>query len=225
VRLLALDTATEYCSAAIWNDGEVTQREAAAAQAASAQVLDLVAACLGATGIALEALDAIAFGRGPGGFTGVRMAASVAQGLAFAAGLPVLPVSTLRAVAQHAVERTPAARQVLVCQDARMSEVYWAPFEVRAAIAVPAGVERVDRPALVSLPDGWMAQQVIGAGSGFDVYPELAQWSIPLPACHSQASLVARLAAHDGLASAVSAEQALPVYLRNNVAVPSQLER
>jgi tRNA threonylcarbamoyladenosine biosynthesis protein TsaB len=221
VKLLAIDTATEYCSVALWNDAVTASRMDSGPQTAAALVLDMVAACLAEGGVALGALDAIAFGRGPGGFTGVRLAASVTQGLAFASGLPVLPVSNLRAVAQHALARQAAAMRLLVCQDARMGEVYWATFDACDGFAEFAGIERVSKPAAVALPDSWQSSGVAGAGSGFALYPELAQLARPLPGCHSRAEDLARLAAHDGLSRAVPAEQALPVYVRDNVAVPA----
>jgi len=220
MKLLALDTATEHCSVAVWSGGVRATREAAGTQSASAVVLEMIAACLAEAGLELQALDAIAFGRGPGGFTGLRLAASVAQGLAYGAGLPVLPVSTLRAVAQHVAEREPAAQRVLVCQDARMGEVYWAPFTLRAGFAEAAGEEAVGVPAQVRLPAGWVAADTLGAGSGFDAHAVLGELARVLPACRSRATCIAALAAHDGLAHAVKPERALPVYLRNDVAVP-----
>src|SRR5208283_533281 len=99
------------------------------------------------SGIALASLDAIAFGRGPGAFTGVRLAAGVAQGLAFALGLPVLPVSDLRALAQQALKHEQASTRALICQDARMGEVYWACFERFGAVACLTGPEAVGVPA------------------------------------------------------------------------------
>jgi tRNA threonylcarbamoyladenosine biosynthesis protein TsaB len=221
VKLLAIDTATEHCSVACWRDAVIARRAAVGTQAASGQVLAMVTACLDEAGLTLAALDAIAFGCGPGGFTGVRLAASVTQGLAFASGKPVLPVSNLRAVAQHALTRQRAATHVLVCQDARMGEVYWAPFIVHAGRVTAAGPERVGKPAGIALPEGWAAGDVTGAGSGFDAFAELAPLAHVLSRCHSRAEDIAELAAQDGLVAALPAEQALPVYVRNDVAVPS----
>jgi tRNA threonylcarbamoyladenosine biosynthesis protein TsaB len=221
MKLLAIDTATEHCSVACWRDGVVARRAAAGTQSASALVLDMVSECMAEAGMTLAALDAIAFGCGPGGFTGVRLAASVTQGLAFASGRPVLPVSNLCAVAQHACALRPAVTHVLVCQDARMGEVYWAAFTVRDGFAQATGPERVGKPASVMLPDGWRPREVVGAGSGYEVFPELALLAVPVAGCHSRADEIARLAAHAGLAAAVAPELALPVYVRNDVAVPS----
>ena len=102
----------------------------------------------------LASLDAIAFGRGPGSFTGVRLAASVTQGLAFGAGVPVVPISDLQAVAQRAGGDDVASQRILVCNDARMKEVYWACFERSPDGSMhPVGVERVNKPSDVQLPD------------------------------------------------------------------------
>jgi tRNA threonylcarbamoyladenosine biosynthesis protein TsaB len=222
MKLLALDTATEICSVAVWSDGLVVARESPAGMTASALILELAAAALAEAKLSLSVLDVIAFGRGPGGFTGVRLAASVTQGLAFAAQLPVVPVSSLRAVAQRALAGQGADARVLVCQDARMGEVYWALFELRDGHAVPVGAEAVSLPARVALPAGWQGDtELLGAGTGFAVYPQLSTLARPLVDCLPRAAEIAQLAAHDGLAEAVSAEQALPVYLRNDVATPA----
>src|SRR5690242_21347923 len=101
---------------------------------------------LATAGIGLRTLDAIAFGRGPGGFTGVRLAASVTQGLAFGAGVPVVPVSNLQALAQRLLAAEAGSDRVLVCADARMREVYWGCFERRDRLAAPAGPERLSTP-------------------------------------------------------------------------------
>ncbi|HEV7432434.1 MAG TPA: tRNA (adenosine(37)-N6)-threonylcarbamoyltransferase complex dimerization subunit type 1 TsaB, partial [Steroidobacteraceae bacterium] len=101
MRLLALDTASEWCSVALWQDGEIACRESMAERGHGGQVLTMIDALLAEADIVLGALDAVAFGRGPGAFTGLRLAASVTQGLAFSAGLPVIPVSDLRAIAQQ----------------------------------------------------------------------------------------------------------------------------
>lgn len=176
--------------------------------------------------LTLQRLDAIAFGRGPGSFTGVRLAVAVAQGLGFAAGLPLLPVSDLRALARQALAQDGAPARVLICQDARMTEVYWACFERPGAAATP---EAVSPPAAVGLPQAWLdGGRVCAAGSGFEAYPALLEnpaltlapvWGELRP----RAIEVAQLAAEDGLASAVPPDQAQPVYLRDEVAtLPSR---
>lgn len=229
MKVLAVDCATEYCSAALWLDGVMFERSAPPARGQSEQLLHWVAELLAEGGITLRALDLIAFGRGPGAFTGVRMATSIAQGLAFSAGLPVSPVSTLRAVAVHALALAPQADEVLVCQDARIHEVYWARFARCAAGACLQGEERLSSPTSVDLA---LRPAQVAAGTGFKAYAELAAgWQACVAAgandflapLHAppRACDIARLAAGDGLAAAVTPERALPVYLRDDVAKPS----
>ena len=223
MKILAIDTATECCSAALWIDGELLVREELSARGHAQRILPMVRELLREGVVTLAELDLIAFGRGPGAFTGVRLAASVTQGLAFAAKLPVMPISDLRAVAQQALDLPGAAAHVLVCQDARMAEVYWGYFSSVAGFATPCSAEAVSAPANVSQPEAaWRA--CIGAGSGFSAYPELTtRFGDKLAAYQPQllprAREIARLAAHDGPARAVPPEQAVPVYLRDNVAV------
>jgi tRNA threonylcarbamoyladenosine biosynthesis protein TsaB len=228
VKLLALDTATERCSAALWLDGEVLVREASRTGAASEQILCLIEELLAESGAPLATLDAIAFGRGPGAFTGVRLATGVAQGLAFAAGLPLLPVSDLGALALQAFRRDGAADRALICQDARMGEVYWASFVRSGAVPGLVGREAIGPPSAVSLQSSWQGERWCGAGSGFQAHPALA--ALPgndpvhlWPSLRPHAREIAAIAAAQGLSQAVSAEQALPVYLRDEVAaVPSR---
>lgn len=239
MKLLALDTATELCSAALWIDSELRWREALAPREHGALILPMVEELLGEAALTLAALDAIAFGRGPGAFTGLRLAAAVAQGLGFAAQRPLIPISDLRAVAAQALARPGAPAYALICQDARMDEVYWGCFE-RTGVALhpagdvrPLGDERVDAPAAVHLPTAWqpaqppaVPPQIWAAGSGFEAYPALrtrlgGALSAVLPELRPHAREIARLAAQDGLACAVDPEQGLPVYLRDRVAVPS----
>ncbi len=230
VKLLALDTATESCSAALWLDGAVHERAEAATREHARLILPMIDALLAEAGLALAALDAIAFGRGPGGFTGVRLAASVTQGLAFSADLPVLPVSSLRAVAQLAFARASAEAltvdAVLACQDARMHEVYWA-LHARAATGVElVGDERVGPPAGVSTQawPGGTAPRLVLAGTGLRAYAaELAALaSTAVGAWHDlgpNAAAIARLGADDYAAGKQRpAEDALPVYVRDVVA-------
>ena len=224
MRLLALDTATENCSAALLIDGRVLAQEFHSARGHAEHLLPMIDALLAEAGATLGSLDALAFGRGPGSFTGVRLAASIAQGLAFGAGLGVVPVSDLAAVAQHALTLEPACERVLVCNDARMGEVYWAPFTRVEGLAEPAGAERVSAPAELTPP--W-AEGGAGAGRGFAAYPALAgRAGVEVPAGWAQllprATDIVRLAVgpvHEG--RLVSPLEALPVYLRDNVAKPS----
>ena len=224
MRLLALDTATECCSAALLLHGRLLTREAELVRGHSERILPMIDELLGEGGISLRGLDAIAFGRGPGSFTGVRLAASVTQGLAFGAGLGVVPVSDLRALAQRVLDEDADVTRVLVCNDARMREVYWACFERRDGFAEPVGPERVGPPESVRPPSGARAG---GFGRGFAAYSHLGAlegltvrppWEQLLPRAAEIASLAAREARAGRL---LAPEAALPVYLRDNVARPS----
>jgi tRNA threonylcarbamoyladenosine biosynthesis protein TsaB len=227
VKLLALDTATELCSAALWLEGRVLTREDLRPRASAMLILQMVQQLLVESGLALRQLDAIAFGRGPGAFTGVRLAAAVVQGLAFAAEIPLLPISDLRALAQQAFAQPGTPERALICQDARMAQVYWGCFE-RDGVAREAGAEAVSAPSALSLPQSWAGQSVCGAGSGFEAYPEvsiMAGRSLQPVLSHlrPRALEIAQLAAAEGLAKAVAPEAAQPVYLRDEVAaLPSR---
>jgi tRNA threonylcarbamoyladenosine biosynthesis protein TsaB len=228
LKILALDTATEVCSVALLIEDSVLVRELPPGPGHSAHILEMVQAVLGEGGINLRALDCIAFGRGPGGFTGVRLAASVTQGLAFGAGLPVVPVSDLLAVAQQALDLAPAAASVLVCNDARMQEVYWTcATRGPAGLALPAGREHVGSPDTVQLASQ-LGDPVHGAGRGFTVWPSLqqrlgAQLAAVQPDLLPRAREILALAIPEWLAGhGVAAEKALPVYLRDDVAKPSR---
>jgi tRNA threonylcarbamoyladenosine biosynthesis protein TsaB len=224
VKLLALDAATDWCSVALWHDGELTSRECRAERGHGSQVLRLVDSLLATAGIALKALDAVAFGRGPGAFTGLRLGASVTQGLAFAAGLPVIPVSDLRALAQQLLVPSEEGARVLVCHDARMGEVYWAGFRSSGGYAAADTAESVASPErMLEAAGQWIGNgPACGAGSGFAAYPALSVLRVRLHPVrddiHPRAQEIAVLAAHDGLKVALPPEQALPAYVRDNVA-------
>ena len=162
-RLLAIETATEACSVAIGDEGGIMEEFAVAANAHSTLLLPMLEKVLAASGWSLAQLDGIACGVGPGGFTGVRIGVSTVQGLAMAAGLPVFPVSSLRALAMGAPQA-----QVLAALDARRGEVYGAPF-LHPAGALPErlGAERVCAPELISWPG---EGQCWGVGSGWRAY-------------------------------------------------------
>lgn len=222
MRLLALDTSTEACSVALLLDGDLRMRFELTERSHAELVLPMVATLLEAAGVTLGDLDAIAFGRGPGAFTGLRIASGVAQGLALGANLPVVPVSSLAAVAEQ-VSAAPG-EAVLACNDARMGEVYWGVYRREADGSVTALA-----PEAVSAPDrvgegGPGAHHA--AGNALERYPELARRLLASglqrhDGVYPRADAVARLGILGLVAGhGVAAEQALPVYIRDNVARP-----
>ena len=223
MRILALDTATPACSTALLTDGIAITRELLTERGHAEHILAMIDAVLAEGEIPLGQVDALAFGRGPGAFTGVRLAASIAQGLAFAARLPVVPVSDLRAVAQRAFDLDARLDHLLVCNDARMQEVYWACFDRDpAGLAALTGTEHVGAIAGIDLPTHWEGS-IGGAGRGFGIYPELAR-SLRAPLAGVQDALlpraleIARLAWPEAQAGRTCrAEEAIPVYLRDDV--------
>ena len=226
MRILALDTASALCSAALLLDGRIATRETATPREHAKLLLPMVDELLREAGIALAELDALAFGRGPGSFTGLRVAASIAHGLAFGAGLPLLPVSDLRALALQAMARAgrdAGPAEIACCMDARMGEVYAAMFTVGPRERFP-----VDAPEHVIRPDAFRPHRVptLLIGRGFAAYPaELAALrgddSVEFADAEPRARVVARLAGAVWAAGARTAENAaLPVYLRDDVARP-----
>jgi tRNA threonylcarbamoyladenosine biosynthesis protein TsaB len=226
MKVLAVDTATEACSAAVLNGSDAISRFEILQRGHSERILRMIDEVLVQAGLKLRSLDGIGVGRGPGGFTGVRLAVSIAQGLAFGADLKIVPISDLRAMAQRALERDPSLNGVLVCNDARMNEVYWT-YCARDArgVAEAQTREQVGAADSVELPLE-ATPPVAGVGSGFRVYPRLAQRLVGrLDYVHESAlphaEDIARLAALEFKAGhALPPEQALPVYLRDDVARP-----
>lgn len=228
MKILALDTATENCSAALLVDGQLTARERLLERGHAENILGMIDEVLAEAGASLSGVTAIAFGRGPGSFTGVRLAASVTQGLAHGACVPVVPVSDLAAVAQRVLGDDASAQRVLVCNDARMREVYWGCFaRFTGDLAAAVGDERVSDPGQVALPAGWSAgPDLRGAGTGFAAYPQLrsALSSVLAGICEvrPRAAEIALLAVPEVMAGRLySPEEALPVYLRDNVVHPA----
>ncbi len=221
-RILAIETATAACSAALAVDGEVLERYALAPRQHATLILPMIESLLVEAGLTVTQLDAIAFGRGPGSFTGVRIAASIVQGIAFAAGRPVVPVSTLAALALGA-QRESGGSAVLAALDARRDEVYWGAYLSDAAgLLQLQGEEVVRAPEMVEVP---AAGDWIAAGSGWEAYgarlmPRLdARVVRVLPDLEPRAADVARLARSAFTrGQTVAPEQAIPVYLRNDVA-------
>ena len=246
MKILAVDTATEACSAALRIGEETIERFEVLGRGHAERLLPMVQEVLAEGGVALSALDAIAFGRGPGSFTGLRIGAGVTQGLAFGAWLRVVPVSDLAALASRAAIAS-GHDQVLACLDARMAQVYWAAYDCadpavpRAltpeAVANPEDVwlpRKGDIPILLSGSDGTpaAAQEMgkqecplfLGAGHGFSAYPalhtmlgeRLAGFDASLLPHAREIALIASVAVARG--EGVDPELAVPVYLRDEVA-------
>ena len=217
MKLLAFETSSREGSVALHVDGTVRQALIATPRKQTEQLLPLTAKLLDSGDLSLRELDAIAFGRGPGSFTGLRIAAAAAQGLGMATGLPLLPVSSLAATAQG-MWRTHGSTNTLVCVDARMGEVYWAAFEMRDGLACVAGAEHMTSPEEVSVAGSvsWCA-----AGSGFEVYGDelaglMAQADGIFPQARPQAIDLFPLAQADLAGGKGRApEEANPVYLRS----------
>ncbi|MBM3203092.1 tRNA (adenosine(37)-N6)-threonylcarbamoyltransferase complex dimerization subunit type 1 TsaB [Candidatus Woesearchaeota archaeon] len=230
MNILALETATEACSAALWLQAgsDCLERYEYAPRAHNLHILPMLDSLLAEAGMGFSQLDAIAFGCGPGSFTGVRMAAGVAQGLAFGADLPVIPVSTLATMAWQ-VYRETAHPLAYPCIDARMGEVYWAAYRCSATGVplIPLVAEQVIPAGRVSLPEPQDAndQQGWGIGSGYATYGQCLSERLgnrligTMPDRFPTAGCIARLAAILARPETLlPAELALPVYLRDDVA-------
>ena len=192
MKILAIDTATEACSAALYFDGEINQQYRVAPREHSHIILPMIDQLLAEAGIRVSDLDALAFGRGPGSFMGVRIAAGVTQGIAFAWDLPVVPISTLAAIAQTAHAET-GATSVLSAIDARMNEVYWGAYRLSDDGCMElTGKEIVILPEQVNCPG---EHDWCGAGSG---------WASSSRACVSSPSTRATSALCAGVGFAVS---------------------
>jgi tRNA threonylcarbamoyladenosine biosynthesis protein TsaB len=217
VNILALESSSHHVSVALWRDGMLSQRSAELDNGGSTYLLPWASELCAEVGMELAALDAIAFGAGPGAFTGLRLACGVAQGLAFGLDLPVVPVSTLEALALAACDD--GSGQVIACLDARIHEVYYAAYRIENGNVSTTLAPVCAAPFDVVLPpgDGW-----VGCGSGFAAYPEL--FAGALAVVHADrwptAAAVARLAA-PVLASGLGVDAALavPLYLRDKVAL------
>ncbi len=218
MKILALDTSTEYCSAALWQDGVLADRIERAGQKHSELLLPMIDGLLRDASLKLAGLDGIAFGAGPGSFTGVRIACGAAQGLALGSGLPVVGVCTLEALAQAT-----GRDRVIAAMDARMAEVYHAAYEKRNGAWLAISAPSLCLPEKVPLLAGtdWF-----GAGSGFAAHGELlqARYGATLEDVDAQAvplaSAIAGLAAPRFAAGqGVNAADALPLYLRDKVAL------
>ncbi|EGQ5284806.1 tRNA (adenosine(37)-N6)-threonylcarbamoyltransferase complex dimerization subunit type 1 TsaB [Enterobacter hormaechei] len=223
MRILAIDTATEACSVALWNDGTIFAHFEECPREHTQRILPLVKTILTEGNTALTDLDALAYGRGPGSFTGVRIGIGIAQGLALGADLPMIGVSTLATMAQGAWRMTGATR-VLAAIDARMGEVYWAEYtrdengvwhgEETEAVLKPEAVNERLKPLSgewATVGTGWAAWPEMASGTGVT----LVDGNMLLPAAEDMLPIACQLLA---AGKTVAVEHAEPVYLRNTVA-------
>jgi tRNA threonylcarbamoyladenosine biosynthesis protein TsaB len=229
LRVLAIDTSTEMCSAAVrLPNGNTVLRATLTERSHAELILPMVDEVLAEAGLALRDLDGLAFGRGPGGFTGLRIAAGVVQGLAYGAGLKVAPVSSLAAVALFTspIGMGEVTEGILVCNDARMNELYWACYRFDADApftAIELSAERVGPAARVE-PAGGVCHF---AGNGFARSPELrARLEAAGLRFHEglypRADAVARIgAAMLARGEGVEPAEAVPTYVRDDVARPA----
>lgn len=215
--ILALETSTEIASAALLHGEQVIASESFGAQTHSQTILPMVQRLLAQAGIALAQCNAIAFGAGPGSFTGVRTACGIAQGLAFGAGLPVIPIVTLQAMAQSCREVT-GASDVLAMLDARMNEIYWAQYRFSE------GWHTVAEPTLSPTSGVIASGGVTACGNGIPVYSASLGAPQSMNSAHPElmphARHVAQLARIEFIANRmVEPRDAQPIYLRNKVAL------
>ncbi len=220
-RILAIETSSAACSAALSVDGDIEERYALAPRQHAALILPMIESLMVESGSRVGDLDAIAFGRGPGSFTGVRIAASIVQGIAFAADKPVIPVSTLAALALGGLRESSGSR-VMAALDARKDEVYWGCFEKSDDAVILLGDECVCLPAAAPSP---AAGDWVAAGSAWEAHAEVLMQRFGervvrvLPDLEPRAGDVARLAMGEYQRGRLfKPEEAVPVYLRDNVA-------
>ena len=225
MKLLAIETATEACSVALLIDGEIIDRHEVAPRQHNELILPMCENVLAEADVSINALDSIAFGCGPGAFTGVRIAASVAQGIAFAHDLPVIPISTLENLASQ--KGAKAGESILSAIDARMDEIYWAVYTINASGSLENRIaEQVQAPDQIDLEG---VQIDWGLGTGWGTYKTILQDKTHITDAQISASALptAKIAAQIAKTKflngdMVTAENAIPVYLRNNVAHKKQ---
>lgn len=221
MKIIAIETSTEACSAALYIDGKVHEHYRLAPREHTELILSMIDTLLADAGIVQAQLDAVAFGRGPGAFTGVRIGTSVAQGIAFALDIPALPVSTLATMA-HGVWREFGCRRIISAIDARMGEIYCGTFIVSGSgVVQTAADEQVIAPGNAPIPEG---EGWLGVGSGWQTYGELLQGHFGdvltesiadrYPHAHDVALIGAEMMKRG---DSVRAEYAVPLYLRDQV--------
>lgn len=226
MNILAIDASNASCSVALYDQHQYFTEELHAPRQQTQLLLPMVDKLLSQADISIQKLDAIAYNRGPGSFTGVRLTASVVQGLAFAAKLNVLPVSALHALAYqyYLLART---EYIVTCLDARKNEIYYAFYHVKNGLPVLQGEEKVGAAESITMPENINAPEHINwsvVGDGAVLYEqgiktclpqaEIVQPELPYTNAHFIVQLAAKLYS---LEDVKSPEQALPIYIRDNV--------
>lgn len=222
MNLIALETSTRRLSVALWLDGKLFERIADIPNGGSERLLPWIVEMLAEAGSDFKDIDGIAFGAGPGGFTGLRLACGVAQGMAFALGLPVLGVPTLEALAMTAYSRSEGSERIFACLDARMGEVYSAAYLMHDDVSETLQAPKLTHPQQLGLPGMADGGTWIGCGDGFAAYPDLlgTHAMVMRADCWPTAAAVARLAVPRlSRGEGVSAGRAAPMYVRDKVAL------
>ena len=226
MKLLAFDTSTQACSVAVNINGDIVEQFQLIPREHAKQVLPMIESGLQQAGLALAELDAIAYGNGPGSFTGLRIAASIAQGLAFGVDIPVIPISSLAAIARG-VSRLEGHSRCLVVLDAHMQEFYWAGYQFDGGDIQVVESEQLAAPGQISIPTSWAGQAWVGAGDGWrqqDVMPGGAEQLLADSYPHAcDIAALAEAAWQQGLV--LPAEQAIPTYLRDKTAWKTKHQR
>jgi len=219
--LLAIDTATDLCSVALALGDRVLERREAVGQRHSERILPMVQELLHEEGLQLAACDAVAFGAGPGAFTGLRIACGVAQGLAFGVGKPVVAIGNLAALALVAGSAAPGVRTVLAAIDARMQEIYWATYSIDgvavAELSAPALATVAEFPAICR-----RHEPALVAGNALRAFPSLMAdvGAATAPDACAGAGAIAALAVRKFIeGGATAAALAAPIYVRDRVAL------
>lgn len=226
-KILAIDTATDTCSVALQIDATIIERHKLAPQKQSELILPMIQEVLAESQLDLHQINAIAFGCGPGSFTGIRLATSIVQGLCFGADLPAIPISTLQALAQGFYHTT-QNKNIITSLDARMQEIYFAVYQAdENGLMQPVINDCLCKPNAPLFVDLMQKNSWIGIGSAWQVYSDILQQCCAQNAIqisntqydyHSRARDIAELAlVQYNLGKTIKAEDILPVYLQNNM--------
>lgn len=224
MKLLALDTSTDNCSCALWLAGDIHAKTVCSPQQHVSLILPMIDSLLNEAGLLPQALDAVAFGCGPGSFTGLRIACGVAQGIGLAVDCPLIPISSLATLAQGAYQTTQVT-WVLTALDARMNEVYWGEYSLQGGIMQPVRAEMVCSPEQVPIPDN---HHYLGIGSGWATYAAILQARLTDKLVGYDGQMLPEASAMIPLAQAawqaqkmIPPEKATPAYLRNQIVTNS----